>query len=157
MFRLTMGFWNISIEMNQFASNPFVLLVFQLSISQSRALNSMSIGLVLVFMIIFYGSESDEAGGINGGGCSRDVGSSGGSSSDNRNAAQHPNAQYSSRSSQHQAASTEREFKNPLYDTSATRKAVSSTKNASAIAAPKVRCVERPVSLVNLLVGRDEQ
>ena len=150
-----MGFWNISMEMNQFSSNPFV---FQLSISQSRAVNSMSIGLVLVFMIIFYGSESDEAGGgINGGGCSRDVGSSGGSSSDNRNAAQHPNAQYSSRSSQHQAASTEREFKNPLYDTSATRKAVSSTKNASAIAAPKVRCVERPVSLVNLLVGRDEQ
>ncbi|XP_075240925.1 MAP kinase-activating death domain protein-like isoform X7 [Convolutriloba macropyga] len=92
-------------------------------------------------------SESDEAGGINGGGCSRDVGSSGGSSSDNRNAAQHPNAQYSSRSSQHQAASTEREFKNPLYDTSATRKAVSSTKNASAIAAPKDFLSRKPLTM----------
>ncbi|XP_063717667.1 MAP kinase-activating death domain protein-like isoform X7 [Symsagittifera roscoffensis] len=61
---------------------------------------------------------------------SRDAFSSGGSSSDNR--------------SSNQNGSAEHEFKNPLYDSSATRKAVSSTRNVSGIAAPK-RQNDKPV------------
>ncbi|XP_063717640.1 MAP kinase-activating death domain protein-like isoform X3 [Symsagittifera roscoffensis] len=64
---------------------------------------------------------------------SRDAFSSGGSSSDNR--------------SSNQNGSAEHEFKNPLYDSSATRKAVSSTRNVSGIAAPKDYMSRKPLSM----------